>query len=188
MYQLQEMIEFVDEKTAFMHPEDLILVVGDFNISNRKFNDVVMNQFKERAKEDPGYEIFFNPNFDCLYEYEIMKKIMSKTGLFNVDDLKTRLNDEFGAPPTFGGVFETDDGMKFPIDTALPGKGDLMTEQSLDFIFKLSRNDIPSEHREDYKNTDIQKLVGMPTEINSDLDNQGLIGGKSSLRIISDSI
>lgn len=63
-----------------------------------------------------------------------------------------------------------------------------MTEQSLDFIFKLSRNDIPSEHREDYKNLDIGKLVGIPSEITSDLDNQGLIGGKPSLRVISDSI
>lgn len=56
-----------------MGPNDKIMLMGDFNISSRKFNSYMMNQLKSYTEEDPGYNVFFEDGFDCLYEAEIMK-------------------------------------------------------------------------------------------------------------------
>jgi endonuclease/exonuclease/phosphatase family metal-dependent hydrolase len=64
MHQLQELTDFVKEKTENIDPNDKILVVGDFNISSRKFNNVLIDHFKDKAKRDPGFGVFLHPHFD----------------------------------------------------------------------------------------------------------------------------
>ena len=49
------------------------------------------------------------------------------------------MNDENGGPPTFGGVEVDHDGIKFPIESVITGEIDLMTEQSIDYIFQFKR-------------------------------------------------
>ncbi|CAI2368358.1 unnamed protein product [Moneuplotes crassus] len=151
MYQLKQLAEYIESKTRDMKPDDKIMLVGDFNISSRKFNSHTIAQFKGYAEQDPGYNIFFEEGFNTLMEAEIMKKILSEDGLFSVKDLKERLGDEEGAPATFAGTIELEDGSKAPADTALMSQKDLMTEQSLDYIFILERNDICFKSQEDSK-------------------------------------
>lgn len=143
MYQLKELSDFVAEKTEDMRHDDLIVVLGDFNISSRKFNKVIMDQFRDKAMRDPGFTIFLDPNFDCVYEYKIMMKLLSKEGLFKVTDFKEGKRDDYGPPVTFGGVEIDEDGEPIPVETALSGKHDLMSEQSIDFILQFERTDMP---------------------------------------------
>mmetsp|Transcript_21596 Transcript_21596/g.21241 ORF Transcript_21596/g.21241 Transcript_21596/m.21241 type:complete len:181 (+) Transcript_21596:604-1146(+) len=154
MYQLKQLAEYIESKTRDMKPDDKVMLVGDFNISSRKFNSHTIAQFKGYAEQDPGYNTFLEEGFDCLMEAEIMKKILSADGLFNVKDLKDKLKDEEGAPATFAGTVELEDGSKVPVDTALMSQMDLMTEQSLDYIFILERNDIKKRNQEDFKDVE----------------------------------
>jgi len=154
MYQLKQLAEYIESKTRDMKPDDKVMLVGDFNISSRKFNSHIINQFKGYAEQDPGYNTFFEEGFNTLMEAEIMKKILSEDGLFSVKDLKERLGDEEGAPATFAGTVELEDGSKAPADTALMSQMDLMTEQSLDYIFILERNDIKKRNQEDFKDVE----------------------------------
>ena len=140
-YQVQQLIKFIAEKTEKMRHDDIILVVGDFNISSRKFNSLMMDQFKSRALVDPAFRIFLEPGFDHIYEYENLLKILGNKGMFKVKDLKQEISDEEGGPPTFGGVKLYEDGTKGPVETALAGEADLMTEQSIDYMFELVRED-----------------------------------------------
>ncbi|CAI2369971.1 unnamed protein product [Moneuplotes crassus] len=176
MYQLKQLSEYIEEKTKNMRAQDKILLVGDFNISNRRFNSYLKKQFESYAKNDPGFNIFFEEGFDCLYEAEIMMKILSLDGLFNVTDLKSTLGDEEGAPATFAGTLTLDDGSKAPVDTALMGKIDVMTEQSLDYIFALDRNDMKKDASEDFKAVDnhLQSDI-RNNEHAHDLDSQRLL-------------
>lgn len=51
----------------------MIMILGDFNISSRKFNSYTNKLLKGYAETDPGFNIFFEEGFNSLYEYEIMK-------------------------------------------------------------------------------------------------------------------
>ena len=64
MYQIKQLADYVEEKTQNMKQNDIIMVVGDFNISSRKFNENMMQVFKDKLEEDEGFKIFFDPKFD----------------------------------------------------------------------------------------------------------------------------
>jgi hypothetical protein len=77
MHQLLELAEFVKDKTDNMDSSDRIMVVGDFNISSRNFNNVLKDHLIEKAKMDEGFKIFLEEGFDCVEEYRVMKRILS---------------------------------------------------------------------------------------------------------------
>ena len=138
-YQWKELTEFVDLKTKTANQDDIIIVCGDFNIWSNLLSPVLIKHFTDLSHTDEGFEVFSDPNFDSLKEYKTMMNILSNKNKFKVTDLKDLLADEKGGPPTFGAVEIDQDGIKFPVETVLLGELDLMTEQSLDYIFLFER-------------------------------------------------
>lgn len=47
------------------------------------------------------------------------------------------MNDSEGGPVTFASIDTDSDGFKKPSEVVLTGKNDVMTEQSIDYIFEL---------------------------------------------------
>ena len=137
MHQLIELSEFVREKTDNMDAKDRIMVVGDFNISSRNFNNVLRDHFIEKAKVDEGFKVFFEDGFDCVEEYRVMKRILTCDDVFTIKDYKDHISDDEGGPSTFGGYKILQDGSRSPIETTLTNVHDLMSEQSLDYIFEF---------------------------------------------------
>lgn len=88
MYQLKELRDFVARKTKDANPNDCIMVVGDFNISSRKTSEVWDKNLKEFAKEDSGFDLFTDPEYDSLREHEVMLKILGHDDEFEVIDCK----------------------------------------------------------------------------------------------------
>ena len=190
MYQIKQLSEFIEDKTHNMRAKDIIMVVGDFNISSRKYNKNMMDVFKNKLEEDEGFKLFFDPKFDCLYEHEIMLKLLSSDGLFNVNDLKDSIKDENGAPATFAGSLTMEDGTKVPTDVALMGKSDLMTEQSLDYILVLDRNDVGKRAEKEDQKESIPE--GAPEysndDSNLDLDANRLLTGNNDFKVNEDTM
>ena len=138
LYQWRELAKFIDLKTKDASSEDIIILCGDFNISSNVLSPVLIKQFTEFAHTDERFSIFLDPGFDSLKEYKTMIDLLSWNS-FQIIDLKEHLNDENGGPPTFGGVEVDHDGIKFPIESVITGESDLMTEQSIDYIFQFKR-------------------------------------------------
>ena len=86
--------------------------MGDFNISSRKFNHMMDEKFLRLAEVDPAYSIFVQEDFDPVYEYEIMLKILSNEGGFEVIDYKDKLSDDKGGPTTFAAIETDEEGYK----------------------------------------------------------------------------
>mmetsp|Transcript_11031 Transcript_11031/g.9761 ORF Transcript_11031/g.9761 Transcript_11031/m.9761 type:complete len:306 (-) Transcript_11031:99-1016(-) len=181
MYQIKQLSDYIELKTNNMRSQDIIMVLGDFNISSRKYNKNMMNVFKERLEVDDGFKIFFEPKFECTYEHEIMLKLLRSDGLFNVNDLKDHIADEDGGPATFAGSLTLEDGTKVPTDTALMGKHDLMTEQSLDYIFMLERVDVSNRARDEDRK---ESRGSDPNGYNV----HRLLGGSNEFTVLEDTI
>ena len=159
MYQIKELAEFIKSKTKNLTPNDLIMLVGDFNISSRKMSSVMLQNFKDKLIKDSGFEIFCKENYDSLLEYKNMLKILSKEGNCKIIDFKDSISDSDGAPPTFGNVVQDEEGEEQAIDYALTGQDDLRSKQSLDYIFQIlpNQNNSNSNEQEEAK-IDIENL------------------------------
>jgi hypothetical protein len=107
-------------------------------------------------------------------EYTIMMKILENDGTFRITDFKNYIADSVGPPATFGGVKVFEDGTKGPIETTLSGIHDLMTEQSIDYIFEFKRNDMHPNKGEDTKPEKSNKRLidfGADEEIEERVEN-----------------
>lgn len=105
--QIKELAEFIDEKTKDMGVNDIILVMGDFNVSSRGASVSVIHKIKGLAERYPDYNDLLDLEFDFLKEYKIMMKLMSHNGTFKVKNLKECIPDANGEDPiTFGDILD----------------------------------------------------------------------------------
>ena len=145
IYQTKQLAEFIESKTNDMDPQDLILVMGDFNISSRGSNSAVTEKIYELSENvNSDYNMFLDPEFDHLKEYKIMIKLLSNQEIFKIKNFKEDIRTDGEDPITFADVTIDDQGIEVPAEVALTHRSDLKSQHSIDYIFEFSKY---PEHR-----------------------------------------
>ena len=140
-YQVKELVEFIDYHTQNLGPGDEIVVLGDFNISSRDANSYKREKIRRLSEIYPEFAYMLEDEFDFLKEYEIMMLILANNGKFRVHNLKQHIQEDGVDPVTFADIGLDEEGKEAPVDVHLTHKSDLMSAQSIDYIFKFERID-----------------------------------------------
>lgn len=91
------------------------------------------------AETYPDFMKLLEEDFDFLKEYKIMMKLMSDKGKFVIHNLKKHIQTDGEDPVTFADIKREGD-IDVPVEIHLTHKSDLMSAQSIDYIFHVRVN------------------------------------------------
>lgn len=107
--QLIDLRRFIERKTNNLHPSELILLCGDFNVNGRQ-PDFILKPYCDLLAKDPDYK---EPLDMYANEYATMISILSGHGRDVLLDFARRNNDGV-SPITFADTEEDDQGDTVP--------------------------------------------------------------------------